>query len=164
MDSAETTPRTPGGVSATDTTLRFYTVLRKLAWQNRRNDVDRIYAGGLTWAQSSLLHAILTYGRIRLHELASLERISRPSMTIAVGRLQKRGLVHLIRDSRDRRGKWVEITAAGIAVHRHSNAAIDAALVARLAVLSAQDREALALATPILQRLADSHADSGQHS
>jgi DNA-binding MarR family transcriptional regulator len=155
VDAVEPSSITTDCANVGDLTLRVSSVLRELAAQNRRNEVDRIYAGGPTWAQNSLLYTLLMHGRTRLHDLARLERISRPSMTIAVGRLRKRGLVNVTRDARDLRGKWVEITETGVQIHQLSNKKVRAALAVRLEALCVADREALALATPVLERIAD---------
>jgi DNA-binding MarR family transcriptional regulator len=149
-------------VNATDLSVRVHHVLRMLALQKRAAQTPSRDGTGATWAQDSLLRTLVAHGRIRVFDLARIEEVSRPTMSIAVQRLRKRGLVTVTRDAVDQRGRWVEITGAGLTAHRRSIESGCAALAGPLHLLSSQDRQSLATVIPILNRLADSYTDTSR--
>ncbi len=114
--------------------------------------------GDITASQLSALASIAFNGEISLGELASHERIAPPSMTRIAARLEARGLVSRRVDEGDRRVSLVEITAAGRALLDETRTRRDAYLAVRIQRLSADEREVLARAIPLLERFAAEEA------
>jgi DNA-binding MarR family transcriptional regulator len=99
-------------------------------------------------------------GPIRMAELAAHEWVRAPTITVAIRRLEKLGLVQRSGDACDKRAVLVDITPRGLAVLRESLTSRRAALVAMLSELSESDRETLTKALVPLERLASSPAFS----
>jgi DNA-binding MarR family transcriptional regulator len=92
-------------------------------------------------------------GAQRVSELAAVQGVAQPSMTVLVGSLEQAGLVTRRPDPTDGRAVLVSLTAEGeefLASRRRAGAERLSALVGKL---SAQDAEALAAAVPALLRL-----------
>ena len=135
-------------------------VLARLFVVHRRSDTSRVANGNLTWSQVSILFAQLGQGPIRMAELAAHERVRKPTITVAIRRLEKLGLVHRSRDPRDLRAVLLELTPQGVAVLRESMINRRAALAARLSELPESDLETLTKALAPLERLASQAASS----
>ena len=130
-------------------------VLMKLWLFLRRGDSHYLKAGaGLTMAQLSILLTLLDQGPTRLATLAARERVRAPTITVAIRRLEKLGLVQRSSDPSDQRAVLIEITPMGLGHHHQSLADRLAVLTAALAVLSDDEREAIGRALPALERLA----------
>lgn len=95
-------------------------------------------------------------GPRRVTELAAAQNVAQPTMTVAVQRLEARGLVVRERAEHDRRATNVVITDAGRAKLAGRHAARAAALEARLRALDDEQRAALEAALPALTTLASS--------
>ncbi|HMC39938.1 MAG TPA: MarR family transcriptional regulator [Acidimicrobiales bacterium] len=108
----------------------------------------------VTPSQMSALVALAKRGEITLGELAAIERIAPPSMTRIAARLEEKGLIERRVDEADRRVARVAISASGTALLRESRERGDAFVSARLAALSADDRQLLARIVPLLEELA----------
>jgi DNA-binding MarR family transcriptional regulator len=93
-------------------------------------------------------------GPRRITELAAAQNVAQPTMTVAVQRLEARGLVQRERSADDRRATNVVLTDAGAAKLAGRHAARAAALKARLAALDDDQRAALDAALPALSTLA----------
>ena len=89
----------------------------------------------------------------RITELAALEHVAQPTMTVLVSRLETRGWVERAADPVDRRVVNVTLTREGAKLLEELVARRTAALVDRLSVLSAAERETLARALPLLDRI-----------
>jgi DNA-binding MarR family transcriptional regulator len=135
-------------------------VLARLSLVHRRSDTGRLATGNLTWAQISILFVLLREGPIRMAELAAHEGVRNPTVTVAIRRLEKLGLVQRSRDPSDLRAVVVQLTPQGLAVLRESLINRRAALVAILGQLSDSDLETLTMALAALERLADQAASS----
>jgi DNA-binding MarR family transcriptional regulator len=142
----------------TELAERLSRVLARLSLVHRRSDTSRVATGKLTWAQISILFALLGRGPIRMAELAAHEGIRNPTATVSIHRLEKVGLVHRSRDPSDLRGVVVELTPQGLAVLRESLINRRADLMAILSELSDSDLEMLTMALAALERLADQAA------
>lgn len=92
-------------------------------------------------------------GPRRVTELAAAQNVAQPTMTVAVQRLEARGLVRRERAADDRRATNVVLTDAGAAKLAGRHAARAAALQERLAALSDDERAALQAALPALSTL-----------
>jgi DNA-binding MarR family transcriptional regulator len=107
----------------------------------------------VTPSQLSALTLIVREGRLTLSQLAELERVKPPTVTRIVDALGQRDLVTRVADADDRRVAWVAPTPAGRALVDSIRRRRDAYLAQRLRALSAEDRELLARAATVLERL-----------
>src|SRR6201986_5613240 len=71
---------------------------------------------GLTPSQNSALPSIERHGGLTPSELATIERIQRPTVTRVLGGLSERGLVTREADTSDRRISRLKVTREGAAV------------------------------------------------
>jgi len=120
----------------------------KLWWMLLResaSDLSRTAAGALA--------ALATDGPQRVTELAEHERVTQPTMTCILDRLERDGLVERHADPRDGRARRIEITDRGRAllVARADRRA--EVLGWRVQRLSAAERQVLAAALPVLDAL-----------
>jgi DNA-binding MarR family transcriptional regulator len=97
----------------------------------------------------------------RITELAALEHVAQPTMTVLVSRLEGRGWVERAADPHDRRAVNVTLTRAGAKLLEELVARRTATLAARLAALSEAERQTLARALPLLDRIAESGEPRG---
>jgi DNA-binding MarR family transcriptional regulator len=111
--------------------------------------------GDLSRTGASVLNT-LRDGPRRITELAAAQNVAQPTMTVAVQRLEARGLVSRVRADDDRRATNVVLTDAGRAKLAGRHAARAAALQARLAALRDDERATLEAALPALSTLASS--------
>jgi DNA-binding MarR family transcriptional regulator len=111
-------------------------------------------AGEFTASQISALASIEKRGEVSLGELAAIERVAPPSMTRIAARLEEQGLVARRGDVADRRVSRLVVTDAGAALLEEARTRRDAFLAGRLRRLSEDDREVVARAIPLLERLA----------
>ena len=107
----------------------------------------------VTPSQLSALTSIVRDGRVTLSQLAELERVKPPTVTRIVDALGQRDLVTRVVDEDDRRIAWVAPTAEGRALVDTIRRRRDAYLAERLRSLSADDRELLARAATLFERL-----------
>ena len=107
-------------------------------------------------SQTAALATIGRQGLITPSELASIERIQRPSATRIVSRLEEAGLVERIADPSDGRSVTVSVTADGREVLRKLRTRKNAYLARRLRNLDDDELETLARAAEILERLLES--------
>lgn len=111
-------------------------------------------AGQITASQLSALGAVLRHGEISLGELAAFERVAPPSMTRIASRLEEQGLVARVADASDRRVARLVITPVGEELLNETRTRRDAFLAERIQLLSDEERQQLACALPILEKLA----------
>src|SRR5947207_3553812 len=110
--------------------------------------------GELTQNQISVLASLELAGALTPRELAEAERVQPPTMTKVIARLEERGLVQRAPHPTDGRQVLLSATEAGRAVLLEQRRAKAEWLTGRLARLSTADREVLAQAAEILDRLA----------
>ncbi|HPF79643.1 MarR family winged helix-turn-helix transcriptional regulator [Nostocoides australiense] len=101
---------------------------------------------------SVLMH--LSKGERMPGELAALEKVSAPSMTRTIGGLVDLGYAARSVDADDKRCVRVAITDAGRAVLKDTLRSRNAWMATRVAGLTPREREVLAEASIILERLA----------
>jgi DNA-binding MarR family transcriptional regulator len=109
--------------------------------------------GDVTPSQLSALATIVVEGRVTLSRLAEAERVQPPSITRVVDVLVNRGYATRTQCEEDRRVAWVEATDAGRDLIDAVRRERDAYLARRLRTMSADDREVLARAAVLLERL-----------
>jgi DNA-binding MarR family transcriptional regulator len=104
-------------------------------------------------AASSALSVLVFGGEHRLGDLARAERVSLATMSRVVDGLERAGFARRRRDPDDRRQVWIAATAAG---HHHlerGRARRVGLLTERLRRLTVSEREVVAQAAGLLERL-----------
>jgi DNA-binding MarR family transcriptional regulator len=112
----------------------------------------RQLGGELSRTEVGLLNTLSGRAR-RITELAGLEGLAQPTMTILVKQLERRGLVRRERQADDGRVVLVNLTEAGSAALEGYRAQASAALGAYLSEIPDDQVEALAAATEALGAL-----------
>jgi DNA-binding MarR family transcriptional regulator len=107
--------------------------------------------------QSAALATIDRRGPLTLGELAEIERVQPPTITVAVHRLEEQGLVEREQDPEDRRVARVQVTKAGRKLLKETRTRKSAYLERRIADLPARDRATLEQTAAILERLLEEH-------
>lgn len=110
---------------------------------------------GLTMSQLSALGMIAIHEPIALGDLASLERVRPPTMTRVAASLVEGGYAERAVDDNDRRVARLRLTEKGRDVIATTRTQRTAFLETQLTALSASEREELALALPVLDKLAE---------
>jgi DNA-binding MarR family transcriptional regulator len=110
--------------------------------------------GELTQNQISVLASLELAGALTPRELAEAERVQPPTMTRVLARLEERGLVQRAPHPTDGRQVLLSATQSGREVLLEQRRVKAEWLTRRLAELSAPDREVLAQAAEILDRIA----------
>lgn len=110
--------------------------------------------GDLTFSQLSALTSLQLAGALTPRELADTERVQPPTMTKIVGKLEDRGLVARTPHPTDRRQVILAATEEGRAVHAQFERARNEWMALQLARLSPDERDTLARAAEILQKVA----------
>src|SRR5246127_1854685 len=112
-------------------------------------------AGGeLSRTEVGLLRAIST-GPRRITELAELEGLAQPTITILIKQLEEKGLVTRTRQSGDGRVVLVGLTDSGNVALEHYRGRLRAVLGGYLAEIADEQVAALATATETLAQLVD---------
>jgi len=119
-------------------------LLRRLLVRHLRGELSRTDAGVLSTVSD---------GARRITELAELEGLAQPTMTILVKALEQKGLVTRERHAGDGRVVMVHLTEAGAAALRELRAQASAALRSALGDISDEQVDALIAATESLQAL-----------
>ncbi len=115
----------------------------------RREDA----ASGLSGTRLSALSVIVFAGPITLGRLAAAEQVRPPTMTRLVNALVAQGLVRREPDRSDGRVIHLRASARGQALLQAGRARRVEALARELGALSGRDREVLARAAELLERL-----------
>ena len=110
---------------------------------------------GLTPSQLSALAAIEHHGPLTLGSLADHERLSPPSVTKMVAKLESLGVVERQVDANDRRVAWVAVSKDGQRLLDESRQRKTAWLAGRIAALTADEHRRLAAALDVLDTLAE---------
>ncbi|MFG1995920.1 MarR family winged helix-turn-helix transcriptional regulator [Actinoplanes sp. NPDC048988] len=109
--------------------------------------------GDLTFSQLSALTSLQLAGALTPRELADVERVQPPTMTKIVGKLEERGLVVRSPHPTDGRQVILAATEEGRAVYAQFEKARNEWLANQLAELTPGEREILARATEVLQKV-----------
>jgi DNA-binding MarR family transcriptional regulator len=110
-------------------------------------------AMGLSPARASALSVVVFGGPVTIGDLAHAEHVSAPTMTRLILGMEREGLVRREPDARDGRIAWLHPTAKGTRILHEGRRRRVAALAGDLATLSPRDRQTLASASDILERL-----------
>jgi DNA-binding MarR family transcriptional regulator len=114
----------------------------------------RQFSGRLSRAEAGVLRA-LSRGPRRITELAELEGLAQPSVTLMVRRLEEGRLVTRGRDTADGRVVMVSLTDSGAAALEEVRAQMTVAMREYLTEMSDVQVDALASAVDSLQELID---------
>src|SRR5436190_14825346 len=120
-------------------------LLRRL----RRQDA----AMGLTPARASALSIMVFGGPVTLGSLARAEQVSAPTVTRLIVGMERDGLVRRQADERDGRVVWLHATAKGTRLLHEGRERRVAALAEDLGALRAAERETLARAADVLEKM-----------
>ncbi|APX33659.1 transcriptional regulator [Brachybacterium sp. P6-10-X1] len=143
-----TTNRTPDGSLPQHLALVCSQFSRLAA---RRSDVG---VGTVSWR---VVATIERHGPLRLSEIADRERVSRPTATTVIKRLEEEGLVQRATDPTDSRSSLVRTTEQGAAQLATWRAQLAVGVGGLLDPLPAEDRATLDRAAEILAHLVDAH-------
>jgi DNA-binding MarR family transcriptional regulator len=141
-------------IDAAVTADRLRPVLFRLVRELRRETE----ALGITGRQVTLLWLVREHPGLTLGELAAHERISAPSLSAHVDRLERAGLLERVRSSDDRRRVGLELTPGGTRLLRRVRARRTTWLAERLATLDEPQLEAVERAIAPLAALLDGDA------
>ena len=117
---------------------------------------------GLSPSLSAALATLERHGPLTPSELADRERVRRPTATRLIAGLEERGLVGRTADPGDRRSSLIAVTSDGAALLRQLRTRKDAFLARRLRDLPAEDRDTLARAALLLERLLEEDEGDGR--
>lgn len=121
----------------------------RLARRLRQQSGDDV----VTASQLSALASVERRGPLTLGELAACERVQPPSMTRIVARLEELDLVSRSVDPADRRVSRLQVTPVGRRHLQRTRTRKDTYLADRLSTLDPHERDLLAAALPVLERL-----------
>ena len=109
--------------------------------------------GGLSPSLTAALATIDRHGPLTPSELATRERIQRPTATRVIARLEEMGLIGRTTDPQDRRSSLVSVTPEATALLAEQRTRKTAFLAERLDGLDAEDRATLERAADVLERM-----------
>ena len=142
--AATTEPRAQAIDTVAESLIPRASLAVRLLLRRSRRRVSRSEAGVLAAASG---------GPRRITELAEIEGVAQPTMTLLVKRLEERGWVTRDRDPDDGRVVLVSLTDAGAAVLDELRADYRGALREHMLAMSDEEVAALVTATTALQRL-----------
>jgi DNA-binding MarR family transcriptional regulator len=140
----------------------------QLSRVNTRSVADRVHSAaihllrrlrkqddamGLSAARASALSVLVFGGRFTIGQLAQTEQVSAPTMTRLVVGMERDGLVRRESDPADGRTVWLQATAKGVRILHEGRRRRVAALADEIDRLSEPERDTLASAADILERL-----------
>jgi DNA-binding MarR family transcriptional regulator len=147
MPTVEKVARTDAGL-ASELRMSVMRLRRRLAHErDPHND--------LSIAVMAVLGGLFRHGELTIGELAALERVQPPTMTRKVNFLQQGGYVTRRPDAKDGRVVVVTLTEEGRARVLADRKRRDEWLARQLKDLTAEQRDVLRAAAPILQDLAE---------
>jgi DNA-binding MarR family transcriptional regulator len=131
-----------------DVAARLRLAITRLARRLRQESGE-----GLTPSQNSALASIERFGGLTPSELASIERIQRPTVTRVLAGLSERNLVTREADASDRRVARIKVTREGAAVLKRGRSRKNAYLARRMRDLDPDELETLARAAELIEHL-----------
>jgi DNA-binding MarR family transcriptional regulator len=134
-----------------DLASRLRLAVTRLARRLRQQSAD-----GLSPSQTAALATVERHGPLTPSELATIERIQRPTATRVLAGLQEAGLVARQSDERDGRIIRLTITRDGTVVLKRLRSRKNAYLAKRLRDLDDEELATLERATVLIERLLES--------
>ncbi len=120
---------------------------------------EAVLPAGMNSAQARTLLALHDAGPQRVTDLARLDHLKQPTMSVVLIRMERLGWVRRVEDKGDLRAVIVRLTPAGDRIASQLIAARTTVLQSCLETLSVTDRAAVAAALPALRKLS-SRGDS----
>jgi DNA-binding MarR family transcriptional regulator len=148
MPTVEMATRTDAGL-ASELRLSVMRLRRRLAGERHPDNV-------LSMGAMAVLGCLFRNGDLTVGDLAAQERVQPPSMTRIVNALEEGGYVARRAHETDGRQVVVVLSGRGRSTLLADRARRDAWLAQRLGALTAEERDTLRRAAPILERLANS--------
>jgi DNA-binding MarR family transcriptional regulator len=148
MPTVEMASRTDAGL-ASELRLSVMRLRRRLARERHPDNV-------LSMGAMAVLGCLNRFGDLTVGDLAAQERVQPPSMTRIVNALEEGGYVARRAHETDGRQVVVVLSERGRTTLLADRARRDAWLAQRLRGLTADERDTLRRAAPILERLANS--------
>src|SRR5215510_5889999 len=155
------TPRT-NDTPLTDSPARLRMGIVRTARRLRQEAASE--ATGLTPTSTAALATIERHGPLTPSELAEIERVKRPTVTRALGCLEREGLIERTPDPADGRSSLVAVNAAGRERLRRLRGRKNAYLARHMRELSAEEVATLERAAEILDRMREGEPRSGRDS
>ena len=115
-------------------------------------------------ALARALAVVADLGEPRISDIAAADRISQPTATTIVQKLEERGWVERAPDPNDARAVRIRITEAGLAAQRDFRRAAADALTPRLARLDDDQITALSDGVRALQSLLEPHSTEKENA
>ena len=129
--------------ASTKRALNTYTKLMRAAESVTGRTSGQMTRAGLTISQFGVLEALYHKGPLCQRDIAAKILKTSGNMTLVIDNLEKSGLVQRKRDTGDRRFYTVHLTEAGTRLIAKTFAAVEAAIVADMSALSADEQEML---------------------
>jgi DNA-binding MarR family transcriptional regulator len=148
--------------SLTDTAAKLRMAIVRSARRLRQEAATE--SAGLTPTSTATLATIERHGPLTPSEVARIERVQRPTMTRALGCLEREGLIERTPDPADGRSSLVAVNAAGRERLRRLRGRKNAYLARRMRELSAEEVATLERAAEILDRMREGEPRSGRES
>ena len=124
---------------------------------------EAVLPAGMNSAQARTLLALHDAGPQRVTDLARLDHLKQPTMSVVLIRMERLGWVRRVEDKGDLRAVIVRLTPAGDRIASQLIAARTTVLRSCLETLSVTDRAAVAAALPALRKLS-SRRDSAREA
>jgi MarR family 2-MHQ and catechol resistance regulon transcriptional repressor len=136
-------------------------ILGKASKAIEKFDRESIAQTGLNLSDFTILEALLHKGPLPINTIGKKVLLTSGSMTAAVNRLEKRGLVKRVKDSSDGRFFYVHLTKKGKKTIEEAYSEHERRLEKIAAVLSSRERKELLRILKKLGRFAQSHHKNG---
>jgi MarR family 2-MHQ and catechol resistance regulon transcriptional repressor len=137
--------------------IHLWLVLWK-AFRSVESHAHRHIAGlDMCLSDFAVLEVLLHKGPVNVQELGAKVMLTSGSMTAALDRLERRGLIERKEDSKDRRARLVRLTKTGLTLIREAFEDHKQAMERAVAGVEAKDREVL---IALLRQLGRSAAES----
>lgn len=144
---------TEATVTPEEVAERLQLALYQLWTRHRRYEAVDMAAGRLSSAQLAILSVLTADGPSRVSDLAVQLEVRKPSITVAVHRLLRSGLVIRSSGPSDLREIYIAITELGRTHHHVAQVARHELAEAAVLRLSPPDREVLRRALPLLEQM-----------
>jgi MarR family 2-MHQ and catechol resistance regulon transcriptional repressor len=99
--------------SAEDVSLKLFVVLMKACKTVGEHAIRQVQSSGLNFTDFTILEILLNKGDLPISSIGAKLFLTNGSMTIAIDRLERKGLVERIAHRTDRRTKLVHLTKKG---------------------------------------------------
>ncbi len=124
----------------TSSGVHLWLILMKAHESLRRHAERHIHSLGIGFSDFAVLEVVFHKGPTPVNEIGSLVRLTSGSITAAVDRLEKKGLVERRNDPEDRRARVVHLTEAGRKLISCAFADHEAAMERATAALTPEER------------------------